>query len=342
MVKRILAFCMVIVMLLSLCACDWFKKYIRYDGVLNVHFIDVGQGDSILLESNGVYVLVDAGEKSAAGTVCEYLERCGVKSIDYVIATHPHSDHCGGLAQVISTFDCKNFITVETDQQTSTWLDALYAVDDNDVNYIDAKVGATYSFGEASFEILAPNSDFYEGYNNYSVVIKAVCGNNSFLLTGDAETVSELEMLNAGADIEADVLKVGHHGSSTSSDPLFLNAVSPKCAVISCAKDNDYGHPHSETMSALNGRNIPVYRTDESGTIVISSDKENLTVHYGGKSYKVNDPAPYSFVGNKNSKKFHISTCDGVKNMNSNNKVNFSSREDAVTQGYVACNICRP
>lgn len=341
--KKILAFCLAIIITLSLCACNIFEpEKIAYDGALNVHFIDVGQGDSILLESGGKFVLVDAGEKTAASTVCEYLERCGVKTIDYVIATHPHSDHCGGLKKVIDEFDCKNFITTETDQQTSTWLNVLYAVDDNDVNYIDAQVGATYSFGESTFEILGPCSDYYDNYNNYSVVVKVKCGNTSFLLTGDAESLSELEMIDNGASLSADVLKVGHHGSSTSSDPRFLNAVSPKCAVIMCGKQNDYGHPHRETVNALDGRNIETYRTDTHGSIVISSDKTNLTVHCGDKSYPVKTPDKIEYVGNKNSKKFHIANCDGAQNMNSKNKVTFDSREDAVSEGYTACNTCRP
>ena len=343
MFKKILAFCIAIIMLLSLCGCDSFIfDSIEFDGALNVHFIDVGQGDSILLESGGVYVLVDAGERDAAQSVCDYLDRCGVKKIDYVITTHPHSDHCGGLTKVINRYDCINFITTETDQQTNTWLDVLHAVDENDVNYIDAKVGDTYSFGESSFEIMGPVYDYYEDYNNHSVVIKATCGNNSFLLTGDAESLSELEMINNGADLDSDVLKVSHHGSSTSSAPQFLNAVSPKCAIISCGKNNDYGHPHVETVNSLNGRNIPYYRTDKLGSIVISSDKQNLTIHYGDESHLIEEPKPYSFVGNKNSKKFHISTCEGANKIKESNKVYFDSYEDAINGGYTSCNTCRP
>ncbi len=349
MKNKIIAFLLLITSVLYLCSCTEEPNIAQLNsnisGALKVHFIDVGQGDCALLESNGKYVLIDAGEVEYADTVCDYLKSCEVITIDYVIATHPHSDHCGGLAQVINTFDCKNFITSETDQQTSTWLNVLYAVDDNNVNYIDAKVSDTYTFGETTFEILGPCKDNYEDYNNYSVVLKATCGNTSFLFTGDAETTSENDMLQNGANLKADVLKVGHHGSYTSTGSKFLKAVSPAYAVISCGKNNEYGHPHKEVTSALQKHNVTTYRTDVYSTIIACTDKENITFYY--KNTEISAPTHQStedpkYIGNKSSKKFHSSECSGVENMSENNKVEFYSRDEAINSGYTPCKQCNP
>lgn len=315
-------------------------------GDLLVHYIDVGQGDCILLESMSDYVLIDAGEAEYSDTVCRYLFKNGVESLDYVIATHPHSDHCGGLTKVIETFSCDNFITVETDQQTQSWLDVLGAVDNENVNYIDALVGSTYSFGNCEFEIIGPYGSNYENYNDYSVVVKATYNNTSFLFTGDCEKNAELEMIENGADLKADVIKVPHHGSSTSCSREFISAVSPTYAVIMCGMYNDYGHPHKETISTLNNLGVTTYRTDTMGTVVAVSDGNNIEFFYENAD---SVPAPtspdskeLSYIGNKNSKKFHLSTCDGAKNMSEKNKVSFKNRDDAVNNGYSPCKTCNP
>ena len=314
---------------------------------LRVHFIDVGQGDSILLESKGDYVLIDAGEREYGGVVTSYLQSHGADELKYVIATHPHSDHVGGLADVIRSVRTDSFITSESDQNTSTWRKVLSAVDETGADYIDAKVGATYSFGEAAFTILAPNSDSYEGYNNYSVVTKVTCGDVSFMLTGDAEKLSEQEMLDAGYDLSADVLKCGHHGSSTSSTAKFLKAVDPSYAVISCGKGNDYGHPHKETLKKLSLMGCSVYRTDELGTIIAETD--GVTVSFSAERGEIptakadisSEDIGY-YIGNKNSHVFHLPNCSGVINMSEKNKVRFSDREEALEQGYTPCSMCEP
>ena len=312
---------------------------------LIVHFIDVGQGDSTLLESKGEFVLIDAGESGYGKDVVKYIKSRSAKSLKYVIATHPHSDHVGGLAKVIDSIDTENFITAETDQSTKTWLNVLDSVEKNDVNYIDAEPGATYSFGDATFTILAPLSDDYSGYNDYSVVTKVVCGSVSFLLTGDAEKQSEKEMIRSGADLSADVLKCGHHGSSSSSTANFLKAVNPSCAVISCGKDNDYGHPHQETLKKLDLLGCTVYRTDELGTIIAETDGVTLSFRTAKgdiptEAEEKTDAAYY--VGNKNSHVFHLPTCSGVQSMSEKNKVAFSTREEAVEEGYTPCSMCEP
>lgn len=353
--KKLLCLILTFVILFTVAGCDLYspkEKEIADDAAkLKVHFIDVGQGDSILLESNGEFVLVDAGEKESGSTVLDYIKSRNADSLKYVIATHPHSDHIGGLKKVINGIDCENFITVETDQQTSTWMNVLKAVDKNDVNYIDAVVGDKYTFGEATFTILAPLSKNYSGYNNYSVVTMVQCGDIRFLLTGDAEKESEKEMIDAGEDLHADVLKCGHHGSSTSTSAAFLKAVSPSYAIISCGKYNDYGHPHKETLKKLKLLGCTYLRTDTLGTIVASTDGKYLSFSSEkGKSEIATYSADEStagkitlkYIGNKNSHVFHYSECSGVKSMSEKNKVTFATREEAVKAGYTPCSSCNP
>lgn len=353
--KKIL--CLILAVTVALCAagCELFspKKtelVNEDDAKLKVHFIDVDQGDSTLLESDGEFVLIDAGEKEYGSRVLKYIKSRGAESLKYVIATHPHSDHIGGLKKVINGIKAENFITVETDQTTRTWLNVLEAVDKNNVNYIDAVPGDRYTFGDASFTIMAPLSDHYEGYNSYSVVTMVQCGDIRFLLTGDAEKDSEKEMLNAGEDLRADVLKCGHHGSSTSSTAAFLKAVRPAYAVISCGKNNDYGHPHKETLKKLKLLGCTYFRTDQMGTIVASTDGRYLSFSaerssdeiptYSADETRSDDLLVY--VGNKNSHVFHYPYCSGAKNMKEKNRVEFSTREEAVKAGYNPCSSCNP
>jgi len=365
--KKLLSIILSLILLFSCTACGvQSPKQYEYERDLAgrsllVHFIDVGQGDSILLESKGSFVLIDAGEKSRGSDVVDYIRSRGADKLDYIIATHPHSDHIGGMAKVIKSISADNFITVETDQNTSAWLNVLKAVDDRDINYIDAVAGSTYSFGEAQFTIMAPLSSGYSGYNDYSVVTKVTCGSISFMLTGDAEKQSEKEMIKSGEDLKADVLKCGHHGSSSSSTAAFLKAVDPSYAVISCGKDNDYGHPHKETLKKLGMLDCAVYRTDELGTIVASTDGSALSF-YSADDERIlstqagDDPsssdsaetsAPItgsegSYIGNKNSKVFHLPNCESVSAMSEKNKVEFNSRDDAINSGYRPCSSCDP
>ncbi len=349
--KRILAIFISLFITISLCSCAYpdntMLSSIPSDTQLLVHYIDVGQGDCALLESGSQFVLIDAGEAEYGKAVCQYIKSRGAKRLSYVIATHPHSDHCGGIKEVLDTFECDNFITSETDQQTKNWLDVLYTVRDNNINYIDAEISSTYSFGNTTLEILGPYSNNYDNYNDYSVVIKATCGDTSFLFTGDAETNAEREMLENKADLKADVLKVSHHGSKTSSCEEFLDAVNPRYGVISCGTDNDYGHPHKEIVTRMTSRGITLFRTDLLGTIVACSNAKTVSFFFKNSEDYTENPlntfvTTNSYIGNKNSKKFHRSTCDGAKDMNKKNKVIFFSREEAILKGYSPCKTCNP
>lgn len=242
---------------------------------LVVHYIDVGQADSILVQVNDKNMLIDAGNRDDGDKVVSYLQKNGVKKLDYVITTHPHEDHIGGMSSVIRKFPITEFYAPKKAVTTKTFENMITALKGKKI--IAARPGIQLDLGKgAKCEFLAPNSDSYEDVNNYSAVIKLTYGDNKFLFMGDAEKLSEQEMINAKADLSCDVLKVGHHGSSSSSSKEFLDKATPKIAVISCGRGNDYGHPHKETLSEFKKRNYTVYRTDIDGTIIITSDGKKI------------------------------------------------------------------
>lgn len=254
---------------------------------MDVHFIDVGQGDSILIEENKEAMLIDAGENNKGNTVTDYLKAQNIKELKYVIGTHPHSDHIGGLDTVIDSFQVDKVILPDVTNNTETFKDLLDAIEGKNLQITKPVVGDQYSLGNASFTVIAPNSSSYDDMNNYSVGIRLVFGKTSFLFTGDAGVTSEKEMLHNGINLSSDVLKLAHHGSSTASCAEFLDAVDPSYAVICVGKDNDYGHPHVETLRAIASRNIKLYRTDDQGSIVFTSDGQNISVN--AQEYKITE-----------------------------------------------------
>lgn len=254
------------------------------EGTMDVHFIDVGQADAILVLDGDKTMLIDTGDNknSSREKLITYLENLNITKIDYLILTHPHADHIGGAPQVITGFDVENCILPRVVKTTKIYEDTLYALADREVNVIAPKSGEVYTLSEAQFKILAPNSEEYDDWNDYSVVVKLVFGERSIMLTGDAHVESESEILQkySKSELDADVLKVGHHGSSTSSGEEFLDAVTPSYAIISCGEGNEYGHPHTETLEKLSEREIPVYRTDERGTVVLHTDGQEITFSF--------------------------------------------------------------
>jgi beta-lactamase superfamily II metal-dependent hydrolase len=248
---------------------------------VKVHFIDVGQADSILLQiPGGQNILVDAGNNEDGPLVVEYLREQGVQKIDYLVATHPHEDHIGGMDNVIKNFEIGKVFMPNIQTTTKTFEDVLLALKAKDLKITTAKAGVSVlEQDNLKMNFVAPNKNNYEDLNNWSAVMRVQYGDTAFLLTGDAEQLSEKEMLAAGANLKADVLKIGHHGSNSSTGKKFLNAVAPEYAVISVGKDNDYGHPHKETLARLTKAGIKIYRTDQSGTIVFTSDGKNISVN---------------------------------------------------------------
>lgn len=327
-------------------------------GVLKVHFIDVGQGDSILIQSGTENMLVDAGTNESGPAVAAYLKSLGITKLSYLIGTHPHEDHIGGMDDVIRAFDIGTVIMPDVSHTTRTYEDVLDALLEKELRVVKPKPGDTYSLGEADFTILSPASDIAEqavrdgDLNNLSVGIRLAFGSNAFIMCGDAEAPSEKAMVEGGLPLKADVLKLGHHGSSTSTCDEFLRAVSPSCAVISCGTDNSYGHPHKETMEKLAASGISVYRTDEQGTLVATSDGSQITWETAASSGSVGAlpgtvqekaPQTATYVLNKNSMKFHYPDCTSVSQMKEANKIYYEgSREEITGMGYSPCSQCNP
>ncbi|MCS4479349.1 MBL fold metallo-hydrolase [Clostridium botulinum] len=244
---------------------------------LKVHYIDVGQGDSILVQTKDKNILIDAGTRKNSDNLISYLKKQHIKKLDYVIATHPHEDHIGGMPKVIEEFEISNFYAPKKTANTKIFKDMILQLKKKNLKINVAKKGISLNLSNnSSLDFLAPVKDNYENTNDSSAVVKLTHGNTKFLFTGDAEKTSEKDILNSNEDLSSNVLKVGHHGSHSSSSKEFLDKINPKIAIISCGKNNDYGHPHKETMKELNKRNIEVYRTDIDGNIVLTSDGENI------------------------------------------------------------------
>ena len=238
---------------------------------LYVHYIDVGQGDSELVCCNGEYMLIDAGEPGASDAVLEYLDALGIDKLDYLVCTHGHSDHCGGLDAVVESLEVETVFTSPYTGDSASYEIFTDAVYDAGLELTVPELGESYSLGEARFSFLGPLED-YDNTNDDSLVIRLEYGDTSFLFTGDMTAKAEKDLINDGAKLRCDVLKVGHHGSSGSSCYQFLYEAQPSIGVISCENGNRYGHPHEETLSRLHDADVTVFRTDLEGSIVIFSD----------------------------------------------------------------------
>ena len=245
---------------------------------LIVHFIDVGQGDSILIQfPEGETLLIDASTRSRGNDVVSYLKNNGISAIDYLVATHPHEDHIGGLTKVIDEFDIGKIYMPKVAHTTKTYEDLLTVIKEKNLKVTTAKVGVTiFENPEINVKILAPASDKYKEINDYSAVIKIKYNQTSFLFMGDAMAASEKELLSE--DISANLIKIGHHGSNSSTNNKFLEKVNPEYAVISCGTDNSYGHPAENILKKLAENDIDTYRTDKSGTIIAASDGTDITI----------------------------------------------------------------
>ncbi|ABX43904.1 ComEC/Rec2 family competence protein [Lachnoclostridium phytofermentans] len=247
------------------------------DPLMKVHFIDVGQADCILVENNNKYMLVDGGNNDDKDVILDYLNRLGVKEFEAIIMTHPHEDHIGSIDTVIREFKVKKIYAPKKEHTTKTYEDVLNAVIETGNTLNAPKSGEKFNFGAVTVTFLAPSRDYGNNLNNWSIGIKVSNGKHSFVMCGDAEKEAEEDMLATKLDLSADVLKLSHHGSDTSSTKEFVKAVNPKYAVISVGKGNTYGHPSKSTIKMLKNNKIKYFRTDEQGTIVMISDGDQLT-----------------------------------------------------------------
>lgn len=243
-----------------------------------VHFVDVGQGDGAIVVCDGKTLVIDGGTAENGAKMVEYLQNTlHVSKVDFVIGTHPHADHIGGLPDVIRACKVKKLYSPVDEFEAKPFETMKRAADDKKLKITVPQAGQSFSLGRAKVEFLAPLG-IYDNVNDLSLVVRITYGQTAFLFTGDAERPSEYDMTDSGEDLSATVLKVGHHGSNTSTSYVFLRQVMPAYAIISCGKDNAYGHPHEEVLSRLADEGAVVYRTDECGTIVCRSNGAKVTV----------------------------------------------------------------
>lgn len=244
-----------------------------------VHYIDVGQGDSILIQVNNKNLLIDAGPSSSENNLIKYLKLLHIKNIDYVIATHPHEDHIGGMSKVLSTFSVKSFYAPKIESSSKTFEKMIDILKDKDlkINIIKRNLDSIDLGRNTCVTIFSPYDEFYDNLNNYSPIIKIEYGSTSFLFTGDAETDIENKLVSCNDDISANVLKVGHHGSSTSTGLNFLKKVNPIIAVISVGQNNDFNHPDKNVVNNLKKNNVIIYQTNTNGSIILCSNGINIS-----------------------------------------------------------------
>ncbi len=245
-------------------------------GELEVHFLDVGQADCTLVKCDGYTMLIDTGLDDQGTKIQNYLQKQGIERLDYLVLTHSDADHIGSADVVMTKFDIGTIFMSNFEKETKTYKNLLKMIEDNQIHYLSPAVGNVYALGSASFQILAPNRE-YDTPNDTSIALLITHGENTFLFTGDAEKASEADMLESGLNLAADVFHAGHHGSKTSNTQEFIDAVMPRYAVISCGVDNSYGLPDAEVLNRFREKEMMVYRTDEQGTIVATSNGEKIT-----------------------------------------------------------------
>ena len=348
MVKRKLLLLILIISLI-LCACSPTpRSVITTDKIgesldtAQFHFIDVGQGDCTLIRSGETSILVDCGTYESGGKLCEYLQNLGIKSIDYLIGTHPHEDHLGGSSAVLRMFDVKN-VFLNGEMSSSYFFERMVDVLEakNITPYIP-DIGEKYTSGPFEFEFLSPEIDFGDENHN-SLVVRVKYKDINALITGDIERPVESYLLNHNKDLAADILKVAHHGSRNASSSEFLREVNPTIAVIQCGKDNSYGHPHYEVLKRFENTRAKVLRTDENGSIVIRTDGKTL---YNASEEVIpldsekNGESQKSFIGNIKSMVLHSPQCRNLPS--ENNRIYFDTKEEAIDMKYKPCGNCNP
>ncbi len=328
------------------------------ESAFEVHFLDVGQGDAALVLCDGEAMLIDGGGRASSSFLYSYLQSNEIEYLDYVVATHAHEDHVGGLAGALNYADVGTVLCSATEYDSDTFRSFVKYMEKQGKQIEIPETGDSFPLGSAEVTVVSADTDAPE-INDRSLVLRVVYGETSFLFTGDAERSAEQAILDSGIEVESTVLKVGHHGSDTSTTYPFLRAVYPEYAVISVGAGNDYGHPTDDVLSRLRDADAEVFRTDLHGTIICRSDGSVLTFE-GERVQNMkpevtpasNEANPDSlgeeavldeteYILNTNTKKFHVPSCAGAMQISEKNKRHFTgSRDAAVRMGYVPCRGC--
>ena len=337
------------------------------NSTFEIHFIDVGQADAALVLCDGKAMLIDGGNAEDSSLLYTYLKNHNISHLDYVIGTHAHEDHIGGLAGALNYASVGTAYCPATSYDTKAFGNFVKALDKHGVSITVPSTGDSFTLGSAACTILAVNTDSSDP-NNTSIVLRIVYGDTSFLFTGDAERVVEQAILNRGTNINSTVLKVGHHGSESSTSYVWLREIMPQYAVISVGKDNSYGHPTEEVLSRLRDAEVKTFRTDLQGDIICVSDGKNVTFTVernadadvfggiGGNSTQQTNPPETNppetdpptdngrdYVVNTNTKKFHYPSCSSADDIKDSNRWEYhGTREELIDMGYVPCKRCDP
>lgn len=333
------------------------------DSSFEVHFIDVGQADAALILCDGKALLIDGGNAEDSSLLYSYLKKQGITHLDYVVGTHAHEDHIGGIAGALNYATAGVVLCPVTYYDSKAFQNFAKTVNSQGLSITVPSAGQTFQLGSASFRILAVNAG--NDPNNSSIVLRIVYGKTSFLFTGDAERETEQAILNSGQDLQSTVLKVGHHGSETSTSYVWLREIMPEYAVISVGKGNSYGHPTEEVLSRLRDADVKTLRTDMQGDIVCVSDGERVAFTvgrnagadtFGGiggnstqrtqattRTEPATEPPGRHYVLNTNSKKFHYPSCGSGARISAKNRRDYTgTREELISWGYSPCGNCDP
>lgn len=253
---------------------------------LIVHFINVNHGDAILIQQGDHYMAIDGGKESDENTLRKYYSSLGIKKLDYVISTHCHEDHMGSLDFLIGKYEIGKLYVSNSKLQSKTYNNFMKVANKKHINLIVPNQGETFMLGKAICTIIAPKENEYKQVNDYSLIVRIEFKNKSFLFMADAETLTEDEIMGGNLNIKSDVIKIGHHGSGTSTSDKFLDAVSPKYAIISVGANYEIKHPRLKIMQRLQDRNIVVYRTDENGNVIATTDGYNIEFNCNPGDYR--------------------------------------------------------
>jgi competence protein ComEC len=320
------------------------------DAGLTVYFIDVGQADAALVVCGEAAMLTDGGNVADSDLIYAFLKERGITRLDYIVGTHAHEDHIGGLAGALNYATVGVAYCPVTEFDSKAFQDFVKYLDEQGKSITIPRHGDTFALGGAEVEILGPINPSDEP-NNTSIVLKLTYGDTSFLFTGDAERAEESDIIEAGYDLSATVLKVGHHGSETATTYPFLREIMPKYAVISCGKDNSYGHPDEATLSRLRDAGVKVFRTDMQGTVTATSDgntisfstEKNRGAPTNPTAQTGREPAAVEeayYIGNTNTRKLHSPTCNSLPD--EKNRAYFDTLDEALAAGYEKHKACLP